>query len=465
MRQIEQVDEHERIGASAWRRASWTRDRTRDRTRDWTAAEVVTAVAVEEQRAEEADMRSRLRPRALVRGLARPAAFVLGWFRAHSYAPGWLPSRWQHVLAGYILAGTLQILAALVSLVLPRLVPNFAFLGLLELLVVAVVAVSWGAGPSILATLLGAALLEWVVLPLSFGAEFRYPGDLLEVGWFMLVGLALGAVAGQTEGARRRAMEEHAEARAREAALHELSQRTDEFLSLASHELRSPLTGIKSTLQLTERRLGRLVAAESVSVEELRRQVGPLVGALAGAEQQVDRQNRLIGDLLDVTRIRAGKLAFRFAPTDLGALVGEVVQEQRVAWPERSIAVSAPEQAVSVQADADRITQVVTNLLTNALKYSPPDRPVEVGLRAEGDEVRVLVRDQGPGLTAEQQRHIFERFHRVPGIKQQSGSGVGLGLGLYIVRSIVERHGGQLGVESTAGRGSTFWFSIPSLRD
>jgi signal transduction histidine kinase len=105
---------------------------------------------------------------------------------------------------------------------------------------------------------------------------------------------------------------------------------------------------------------------------------------------------------------------------------------------------------------------VLTNYLTNALKYSLEECPVDVMLEVVGSSIaRVSVRDQGPGIPAEEQAHIWEIFHRVPGVEVLTGSGVGLGLGLYISRTIIERHGGQVGVESTVGLGSTFWFTLP----
>ncbi len=127
----------------------------------------------------------------------------------------------------------------------------------------------------------------------------------------------------------------------------------------------------------------------------------------------------------------------------------------------KSISQRLDEQSVLVHADAGRIEQVVTNFLTNALKYSPTDHPVEVGVEAEPRQTRVWVRDQGPGLPPQEQEHIWERFHRAKGVVVQSGTGVGLGLGLYISRIIVERHRGQIGVDSTPGQGATFWFTLP----
>ena len=171
-----------------------------------------------------------------------------------------------------------------------------------------------------------------------------------------------------------------------------------------------------------------------------------------------------INDLVDVSRIQAGKLDLRVDQVDLVVIVREAVEVQQQAESERTIRFQCPpDLSVPVYADAGRIEQVVTNYLTNALKYSPGSRPVEVGIEVEPEDqhARVWVRDQGPGLPAEEQEHIWERFHRVKGIEVQSGTGVGLGLGLHISRIIVERHHGKVGVESAAGKGSTFWFAVP----
>src|SRR5262249_21242735 len=181
-------------------------------------------------------------------------------------------------------------------------------------------------------------------------------------------------------------------------------------------------------------------------------------------EHQVQRLERLVNDLVEVSRIHAGKLELHLEPVDIAALVRHIVEDQQaVSSREIRLHLSAS-QLDPVVADADRIEQVLTNFLTNALKYSPADQPVEMGLEVEEQQVRVWVRDGGPGIPEVEQEHIWERFHRVPGIQVQSGSGIGLGLGLSISREIIAPHQGQTGVESELGAASTFCFPLPRPR-
>jgi signal transduction histidine kinase len=201
-----------------------------------------------------------------------------------------------------------------------------------------------------------------------------------------------------------------------------------------------------------------LLGREQVAVED----VASLLAPVVQAEHQDERLERLVNDLVDVARVRAGRLELHLAPTDLAVLIRQTVEEQRNINPTRTILLDLPpEQRAPVLGDAQRLQQVVTNYLTNALKYSPEDRPITVGLKGTDQQERVWVHDEGPGLPGEEQKRIWERFHRAPGIHVQSGSGVGLGLGLHVSRTIVELHDGQVGVQSTPGQGSTFWFSLP----
>ncbi len=292
------------------------------------------------------------------------------------------------------------------------------------------------------------------VLALDFGgAEHAYTAEELALAG------AVGHLAALVLE-RERLLRERAAAQAGALAVREVTSRMDEFLAVASHELRSPLTSIRGNLQLLQRRLRRVLedggagqAAEVADLHEL----------LQRAVDQTGRLTRMMGDLLDLSRIQSGHLTLHPEPCDLGNVVRRCVEEVRLAWPARTITPQAPAGALRVRADADRLEQVVGNYLTNALKYSPPDQPVEVSVQTEAGAARVRVRDRGPGLTQEQQAEIWERYRRVPGVAVQDDAAAtgGLGLGLYISRTIIEQHGGAVGAESTTGEGSTFWFTLP----
>ena len=263
---------------------------------------------------------------------------------------------------------------------------------------------------------------------------------------------------------RDRLAREQAEAHAAELALRETTRRMDEFLGVASHELRSPLTGIKGNGQLAQHRLERIAADERVASTDLTEKLDAVVGLLRRSDGQIGRVLRLVNDLLDVSRIEANHLEPRLAPFDLGAAIAEAVENERRVWPTRVINLALPHEPVPIQADQDRLAQVVTNYMTNALKYSAEDRPVTVSLTSDGAAATVRVRDEGPGLTKEQQEQVWERYRRVAGVAVRDdthAAGGGLGLGLYISRTIIVSHGGQVGVESAPGVGSTFWFTIP----
>ncbi len=264
------------------------------------------------------------------------------------------------------------------------------------------------------------------------------------------------------ENARLR--QEREIALANELAEREAKRQTEAFLGIASHELKTPLASVIMGLQLIQRHsLPPTTTPPGVTEPQGKPSVGP-PGVLELVLNQAGRLNRLVNDLLETSRIQAGSLELRLQTINLVTLVEEAIQEQRQLAPGRTISFHPKEKFVPVSADAERIRQVVINYLTNALKYSLEDRPVEVGIMIQNQQACVWVRDRGPGIPPEEQPRIWERFHRVPGIEVQSGSGIGLGLGLYISKKLIERHGGQIGVQSAPGHGSTFWFTLPVVK-
>lgn len=261
-----------------------------------------------------------------------------------------------------------------------------------------------------------------------------------------------------------RLQQEWIEAHTSEMALLEANRRFDEFLSIASHELRTPLAGIKGNIQLALRRLAFLKSPELPELHGLLEKLDKVYDYLVHAERRVNVQNRMISDLLDVSRIQANKLELVMRPCNLVRIAREAVEDQRYSAPERAIALHLPDEELTVFGDADRLSQVVHNYLSNALKYAPVSRPIAVCLEKQDETARVTVQDEGPGLSPEEQKHVWERFYRVKSIPTQGDASPGMGLGLHICRTIIEAHHGWFGLESTPGEGSTFWFALPLVQ-
>lgn len=262
---------------------------------------------------------------------------------------------------------------------------------------------------------------------------------------------------------RVRLLQKWAQAHASELALQEATRRYDTFLSLASHELRNPLTSVIGYIHLASRQLGTL-ERQGEQVPPAPERLQHIHQHLDAATQSAHTLDRMIGELLDVARIRAEQLVIVPRPCNLREIVRRAVEEIRQRAVGRTLLLMLPAQElVPVLVDADRIGQVVTNYLSNALKYAPVDRPIEVHLATEGPLARVSVRDEGPGLTLDAQAHLWQRFYRVPGVVVQDTRGhfgANLGIGLYLCHEIITRHHGRVGVESAPGKGSTFWFTL-----
>jgi len=185
---------------------------------------------------------------------------------------------------------------------------------------------------------------------------------------------------------------------------------------------------------------------------------------LERANQALHRLDRLIGRLFNLTQVQLGQMELMLGPQNLTDLVRAAVEAQRTASPEHTIHLQVPaDRRMLVLADADRLDQVLTNYLTNAVKYAPANQPITVRLEVEaGRHARVSVQDHGPGVPPEEQGTIWELHHRVAGVTTQSGRTGSLGLGLYLCKTLVERHGGRVGMDNSAyGQGATFWFTLP----
>lgn len=226
--------------------------------------------------------------------------------------------------------------------------------------------------------------------------------------------------------------------------LHQLQEEQSELVRTISHDLRNPLTPIMGQATLLQRLLAnRGLDKEADSVEAI--------------VKNARRMNSMIQDLVDSVRFEAAVFELHREPTDLCSLITDL-SERVGAVEERSrLKIECPAWLPSVSADRERIERAITNLITNALKYSPPDRPVVVRVEQRDEEAIISVTDQGVGIPREDQPHLFERFHRTEAGKKRGG----LGLGLYITRQIVEAHRGRIWVESKPGKGSTFSFSLP----
>ena len=229
----------------------------------------------------------------------------------------------------------------------------------------------------------------------------------------------------------------------------ELERRKDDFISIASHELKTPLTSLKLQTQLLEKKLVKQGSSGSAP-------------ALARMDGQVKQLERLVGELLDVSKIQAGQLEYLQETVNLDELLHEVAEAMQQMSTTHSIVVRGAAHTPLI-GDRDRLGQVFINLISNAIKYSPDASKVEIVISADAERITVSVSDQGIGISQEQREKVFERFYRavVPGQKAFPG----LGMGLYIVAEIVKQHMGTITVESKIGEGSTFYVTLPLKRD
>ena len=226
--------------------------------------------------------------------------------------------------------------------------------------------------------------------------------------------------------------------------LRRLSALRADFVSLVTHELRSPMTAVIGSAATLRRRWRELSPEQRESF-------------LALIELETKRLADLVGDVLDTSRIESGTFSYSFQDVDLGELIRESAALAQSAQDEVTVRPRLDEALPLVRADRERLRQVITNLVDNAVKYSPAGAEVEVLAYPENGRVRIEVRDRGPGVALEHQSLIFEKFGRVSGEHAKPGTG----LGLFIARSIAQAHGGSLEIRSAPAEGATFALVLP----
>lgn len=291
----------------------------------------------------------------------------------------------------------------------------------------------------------GVARLDTMALPLGSGSQMRYVdfvSNRFRPNGHYVVQCHLRDVTERTQV---------------EQAQRELEARKDAFISMASHELRTPITSLKAFTQILQRRAKRQHGEADLQLQQV----------LGRMDVQLDRLTHLVTDLLDLSKMQVGSLAFRDTCFDVDALVHETVETMQAVTTTHTLSAEGSTSA-HISGDRDRLGQVLINLLSNASKYSPDANRIVVRLRAttthtdDGDQqwVEISVQDFGIGIAPEHQHRVFERFYQV-GASEGGSTYPGLGIGLHIARTIVERHGGRLWMESHPGDGSTFYVRLP----
>jgi signal transduction histidine kinase len=311
----------------------------------------------------------------------------------------------------------------------------------------AIVASAWlgGFGPGLTTTLFSAAIAEYLwIEPAPTTLRMRFLADAVALTMFVAIGVFISVVTEALYRAQRRQALERAET---EAQLRDIDRRKDDFLAVLSHELRTPLTTMIGWLRML--RSGQLDAGQTQR-------------RLETVERSARSLARMIDDLLDISRVAAGKMVIDRQALSLAPIVDEVVDSLQADANAKGVTLEATLDAGvgTVLADRERMRQIVTNLVTNAVKYTAAGGRIDVRLIGANGVARIVVRDTGTGIERALLPHVFERFRQ--GDWRKAGVQRGLGLGLAIVREIVELHDGVVAVHSDGpGTGTTFTVTLP----
>lgn len=357
-------------------------------------------------------------------------------------------SRRGRVNRGYLAILPILGVTLMLTWILQRLVADFVFEDGALVLALSLVALWWGWGPTFYLTFGGLLLLDFF---------FTTPGHLYLLSWlnvlqvvpFCLAGICIALLSFQRD---KGWVLTHHYARELEAARQQLeseAQLKDRFLSITAHELKTPVTGIRMQSQILQRRLRK----QSTAGEAER-----TLQALEKIDERTQFLTSMINELLEFCQTLRQQITLERTVCDLNALCQEVIENQR-SLTGRSVSFQPAPPPAYVYGDSHRLEQVVSNLVTNAIKYSPASAPVEVSGDHDAQQIRIHVRDYGQGLDQDQLNHIFEPFYRTP--DAQSSTVGGLGLGLAITKQIVDLHEGQIWGACEEGHGCTFCVQLP----
>ncbi|HEY4034961.1 MAG TPA: HAMP domain-containing sensor histidine kinase [Ktedonobacteraceae bacterium] len=371
--------------------------------------------------------------------------------------------RWRQPLVGYLVSiffiiGSVTLDTLGRSSHLLTLIPG---LGLYFYFTTVIITFFWGFGPSMLALLSGFLVVDYFYIqPTADALHYDALEDLANAAAFIIAGMLTVIVVHRREAA-------HIRAQTNESIAQQSQQQLENFIGIVCHELKTPIAAASGRIQFAERKLRRYDTIHPLDLDSYHMEIiTEAKNLLESAVKDINVQTHLIDDLLDSSRFHSQQLQLDKRPCLLAQIVREVVERERYIAPTRVIHLTllANEDDTCIQGDPNRISQVVTNYLNNALKYSPVEKPVHITLKLEDQAAWVLVRDEGPVLPEEEHQRIWDRFYRVSGIEVQRNAGIpyaGLGVGLYICCTIIELHQGQVGLWSQPSAGSTFWFTLP----
>ncbi|HLI06499.1 MAG TPA: HAMP domain-containing sensor histidine kinase [Ktedonobacteraceae bacterium] len=356
---------------------------------------------------------------------------------------------WRRPFWGYLLALPLVALDMPVPMLLEYMRVREVFACAPDFLTTAFIVWMWGIGPAIVAIALDILELDFFFIPpyenLSWGLQKALP--LL---FFLLLQLGIIWLTIALESARRQALLAREELQQRTEELEEANRAKQRFLSMASHELKTPVTLILTEVQYALRKIARQKepSPEIVALREV----------LEKVNQHIHYLQRLIADILDLSLLGAKAMPLAVGRCDVSATCRKIVDEQRTSSG-RSIDLQAPPTPIILYADSERVGQVIGNLVTNAIKYSAPTRPITIRLSQSETTCCIQVHNYGHPIASQDQERIFEPFYRTSAA--QASREEGSGLGLAISKEIVERHNGKIWVESSQEKGTTFFVQLP----